>query len=70
MQLDDLAGLGPAGAVACIRASVANGWQGLFTARFAGDAPAAAPRPHYPKVSELVDGPHPTWSETHGHPGG
>ncbi|HEY1190450.1 MAG TPA: hypothetical protein VGE74_22645 [Gemmata sp.] len=40
-QLSDLAALGPANAIACIRESIRNDWQGLFPDRFRAGAARA-----------------------------
>jgi hypothetical protein len=57
-QLADLAPLGPAAAAACIKASVANGWQGLFTDRFRDPArPSGAVAPTGPRIKRASDNP-------------
>jgi len=43
-QLRDLAPLGEARAIACMDASIAGGWQGLFPERFAPGAVSSGPR--------------------------
>jgi hypothetical protein len=53
-QLERLTPLGPTQAIACIRESIANSWQGLFPDKFTA-APASSSKTPFPTKGEAMD---------------